>query len=119
MRASAEIDPKGILVVEDDDDIRETIREVLSDEGYHVHTAPNGRAGLDWLHDQDHHPRPNLILLDLMMPVMNGFEFLQALRQDAALKGIPVVVVSAWGDEARDAGANCFIAKPVDLSKLV
>ena len=60
--------------------------------GYVAHAAVNGRSGMDWLAD---HPVPNLILLDLMMPEMDGFEFLCELRKQPALGDVPVIVVTA------------------------
>ena len=60
--------------------------------GYVAHAAVNGRSGLDWLAD---HPAPSLILLDLMMPEMDGFEFLRELRKRPAFTDVPVIVVTA------------------------
>src|SRR5690606_28206772 len=89
---------KTILVVEDDADIREVLREVLEVEGFTVRTADNGKVGLEALEEIG---RPCLILLDLMMPVMNGLEFLAALRARSAPRSPPVVIVSAYSDIAR------------------
>ena len=103
-----------ILVVEDDTDVRESIREVLEDAGYHVATAANGKEGLDRLECA----RPSLILLDLMMPVMSGPELLAILQQRGS--DVPVVVVSAYCDHADEsAGVSGFISKPVRLQKLL
>jgi two-component system response regulator AtoC len=103
-----------ILIVEDDTDVRESIREVLEDAGYHVATAANGREGLDRLECA----RPSLILLDLMMPVMSGPELLAILQQRGS--DVPVVVVSAYCDHAdASAGVSGFISKPVRLQKLL
>jgi CheY-like chemotaxis protein len=107
---------RTILVVEDDDDIREVLREVLQDEGYAVRTAANGRAGLDSLGSEE---RPGLILLDLMMPVMSGWDFLAALRENPSLRSIPVLVVSAWGEQASRSGASGVLDKPLDLDRLM
>ncbi len=87
-------DPNGasILVVEDDEPTREALCRSLTSMGYSAHEAVNGRSGLDWLAI---HPAPNLILLDLMMPEMDGFEFLRELRQQPALVDLPVIVVTA------------------------
>jgi CheY-like chemotaxis protein len=105
-----------VLVVEDDDDIRATLEDVLAGDGYAVSGAANGREALALLETL---ARPCLILLDLMMPVMNGREFLAALRADDALAPIPVVIVSAWPDEARATkGAQGFVKKPVELDVL-
>src|SRR6187549_1262395 len=85
--------PAIILVVEDDTDIRESLVEVLEDEGFGVRAAADGRQALDVLRAE--RPLPDLILLDLMMPVMNGFQFREQQLSDAAFAGIPVVVVTA------------------------
>lgn len=84
-------------------------------EGYTVYTAGNGREGLDLLSTI---PAPCLILLDLMMPVMNGFEFMEARASHPALSRIPVVVVSAFAEKAKAILANGFVAKPVNLDHL-
>src|SRR5262245_22552685 len=99
--------PRSILVVEDDADTRESLRAVLEVARYDVRTASNGREALEVLARIE---APGLILLDLMMPVMSGFEFLAARREDAALERIPVVIVSAWRREAeKTKGAQGFI----------
>jgi adenylate cyclase len=95
--------PSGasILVVEDDLPTREALCRTLESMGYAAHVAVNGRSGLDWLAD---HPAPSLILLDLMMPEMDGFEFLQELRQRPAFADVPVIVVTAKELTAEDLG---------------
>lgn len=108
---------KCVLIVEDDADIRETLRQLLEMEGYEVQVATNGKEGLEALKTIQ---RPCLILLDLMMPVMNGWEFLQARQDDIFLATIPVVVVSAIHvDQAKNPGVTGFIKKPVDLEHLL
>ena len=82
----------SVLVVEDDQPTREALCRPLASMGYVAYEAVNGRDGLDWLSS---HPAPSLILLDLMMPEMDGFEFLRELRQRPALAGVPVIVVTA------------------------
>ena len=77
-----------VLVVDDDADIRDILGRALSLEGYDVGFAENGRDALDALGSQ---PRPCVVLLDLMMPVMNGIEFLDNVRADAALAETPVI----------------------------
>ena len=104
----------AVLVVEDEQDIRETLREILEMEGYRVRCASNGKEALDALAEM---PRPRLILLDLMMPVMSGYELLQALRANDDLSTIPVTVVSAVGD--RRATGTAVLRKPVDLETLL
>jgi CheY-like chemotaxis protein len=106
-----------ILLVEDDTDIRTTLKEVLELEGYDVVPAGNGKEAFDALQTMDVHPC--LILLDLMMPIMNGWEFLEAQQATAMLASIPVVVVSAAGDKARSAKAHGFIKKPIEVDGLL
>lgn len=107
----------SILVVEDDRDIREALRQALEVEGYTVSVAENGVVGLALLALA---PRPCLVLLDLMMPVMNGLEFLRELRQDEVLATIPVVMVTAYGELAAEArGAVGLVKKPIDLDVLL
>ena len=89
----------SVLVVEDDLPSRETLCRSLASMGYTAHAAVNGRSGLDWL---AHHPAPSLILLDLMMPEMDGFEFLRELRQRPAFADVPVIVVTAKELSAED-----------------
>ena len=83
-----------VFVVEDDADTREMLCRFLELEGYHVESAVNGQQALERLHAGAH---PSVILLDLMMPVMDGWQFRHAQAQDAALSTIPVIVVSAAG----------------------
>jgi signal transduction histidine kinase/DNA-binding response OmpR family regulator/HAMP domain-containing protein len=94
-------DPSGasILVVEDDLPTREALCRTLTSIGYVAHETVNGRSGLDWLAA---HPAPSLILLDLMMPEMDGFEFLRELRKQPAFVDIPVIVVTAKELTAED-----------------
>jgi CheY-like chemotaxis protein len=105
----------AVLVVEDEPDIRDTLRDILEMEGYRVRCASNGREALAALAEM---PRPELILLDLMMPVMSGYEFLKELRANDALATIPVTVVSAVGDQPVGHGEN-VLRKPVDLDTLL
>lgn len=108
---------KDILVVEDDEGIRDTLKLALELEGYTVTTAANGQEGLDVLPTM---PTPCLILLDLMMPVMNGWAFAEALRADMVLAPIPVVVVTAFAEKAaRVAQARAILKKPIDFDSLL
>ncbi|BDG04041.1 response regulator [Anaeromyxobacter oryzae] len=112
--------PARILLVEDDLSIRETIAELLAEEGYAVTCAANGAEALDLLSSD---AAPSLILLDLMMPVMDGWAFRSAQRRDPRLASIPVLVLSAGhgGDSVAVAGlgVDAFLAKPFDLDTLV
>lgn len=107
---------RPVLVVDDDDDIRESLCEALTEEGYEVVTAANGREALEAIEHMQGRP---LILLDLLMPVMNGWEVLEALKN--ARSDVPVVVLSAAADAARvlESGAIGFLAKPVRLERLL
>ena len=105
----------GILIVEDDESIRETFKLALEVQGYTVFTASNGKEGIEMLPKL---PRPCLILLDLMMPVMDGWDFVDALDQSMVLASIPVVVVTAFSDKAKFIKAKTIIKKPVDLDVL-
>jgi CheY-like chemotaxis protein len=110
--------PQSVVVVEDDPDIREAIREMLEFEGYPVVAFENGKEALERLHES---LNPGLIILDLMMPVMNGVQFLRARQGDEALADIPVFVVSAVGkqkDIIRE-GAQGFLRKPVDAGDIL
>ena len=104
-----------MIVVEDDDEIRATLRDVLEAEGYEVHTAANGQVAMDLLPEV---PRPCVMLVDLMMPVMSGWELVEALRKDRNFSKIPITIVSAVGGEGR-IGDTRFIPKPIDLDRLL
>ena len=90
-RHAATTKDRTVLVVEDDDATRELIRRTLEKQGWTIAEAPDGRAGLDKLAEI----RPDLVLLDLMMPVVDGFEFVATMREDKSFDDIPVVVVTA------------------------
>jgi CheY-like chemotaxis protein len=107
-----------VLVVDDDPAIRESLRDVLEAEGYAVVTAANGKEGLDLLRETR---TPCVILLDLMMPVMSGSEFLMVLRSHDVLSDIPVVIVSAWTREAAPLAplSQGIVRKPVRLDELL
>jgi two-component system response regulator CpxR len=102
----------SILVVDDDDSIREVLAEVLREEGYDVACASNGEQALSEVREHGH---PDLMLLDLMMPVMSGWELLEQLQASAELSRIPVVVVSAMNAP----GAWEHLAKPIELDRLL
>ncbi|HSN28564.1 MAG TPA: response regulator [Kofleriaceae bacterium] len=108
-----------VLVVEDDPDIRATLCEALEDNGYKAVAASNGVEALDYLRGAN--DRPCLILLDLMMPVMDGQTFREQQRADQALADIPVVVVSAYRDldKYRAELATDCLSKPVRLDTLL
>lgn len=106
---------RTVLVVEDDEGIRDTLRIFLELEGYTAFTAKNGQDGIDVLQTI---PNPCLILLDLMMPVMNGWEFIEVISKDAVRSSIPIVIVTAYADQASTINARGIIKKPIDLDVL-
>ncbi len=111
---------RHVLVIDDEPSIREMVTEILGDEGYQVATAANGLEAVEYLADVPE--PPCLILLDLMMPIMDGWEFSDRQHQDARLASIPVVVVSADANveqKAGSVGAAGFLRKPVQLAELL
>lgn len=112
--------PAEVLVVDDEPDIRDLLSELLEDEACTVTTAPHGAAALDYLHQTP--TLPKLILLDVMMPVMDGIAFLHAKLADPLLKDIPVVLLSAHlrlRPEVVQVPIEAFLPKPVDFDLLV
>jgi CheY-like chemotaxis protein len=112
--------PRGtVLVVDDDFDVRESLAEILRDEGYEVATAADGDEGLAWL---GAHAPPSLILLDWMMPRCDGAQFRARQAADARLASIPVVVLTAdlrISGKAHAVGASAFLPKPVTIARLL
>jgi CheY-like chemotaxis protein len=103
-----------ILVVDDDELLREAISEALVDEGYEVAVAPNGRRALEIMRAR----KVRLVLLDLMMPVMTGWQAYNEMRRDPELASIPVCVISANTDNA-PLGTACTLQKPFMLENLL
>ena len=109
--------PPTVLVIEDDQDTREMLGRFLELEGFHVETAANGRQALERLGSGI---RASVIVLDLMMPVMDGWQFRLEQIRDASLSHIPVIVVSAAGRDRIDKiKAEAYLSKPVDLDELL
>jgi CheY-like chemotaxis protein len=111
---------RPVLIVEDDVDAREFLRTYLGQAGYETRSAANGREGLQQLRAH----RPLLVLLDLSMPVMNGWEFRTAQQAltDRGLANVPVVVTSALSDcreHAAALGALAVLPKPIDFDRLL
>jgi CheY-like chemotaxis protein len=110
---------KNILIVEDDLDIREALAQILELEGYQVACADNGRDALSQL---TRSARPDLIILDIMMPVMDGWQFREEQKKNPALSPIPVIVISADGNACRSEMsrevAGC-LQKPVELDAFI
>ncbi|MGK5089543.1 response regulator [Bdellovibrionota bacterium FG-2] len=109
------MEKQSILIVEDDAAIRESLSEALLMRGFNTSLAANGREALN--HLQVASPKPELIILDLMMPVMTGWEFLDELYREASASRIPVIIVSAV--EAKDIKhpVSDVIAKPIELGR--
>ena len=108
-----------VLVVEDDAPARDELAALLAGHGYHIVSAGNGQEALDYLHG---HASPNLILLNLVMPGMNGWEFRDHQQRDPALTAIPVVVLSCVGRVAARAdglGDVGYLQKPVEAGALL
>ncbi|SET52825.1 response regulator transcription factor [Oceanicella actignis] len=109
-----------ILIAEDEPHIVESLRFLLEREGYRVSAAGDGEAALRLAAAT----RPSLLILDVMLPRMNGFEVLRRLRADAALRGTPVLMLTAKGQShdrrtAQEIGADAFITKPFSNSDVV
>jgi two-component system, chemotaxis family, chemotaxis protein CheY len=103
-----------ILVIDDDQGIREALAEILEMSGYRVAVAADGQEGVELL---EVGLEPSAIVLDLMMPRMDGWTFLERLRQDPKHHGVPVVVTSAVAAES-PAGADYCLQKPFDVGQL-
>jgi CheY-like chemotaxis protein len=105
-----------VLVVEDDAGIRESVCQILEDEGFPTVSACNGKEALATLRSMTSLPR--LILLDLMMPVMNGWEFYELISRDKSVSSIPVVVMSAQETDVYS-GSLRLLRKPLALDQLL
>ncbi len=113
---------KRILVVEDDSDVRDALVDALEIGGYEVATAANGELALGYLRHLRSVEMPNLILLDLMMPVMNGQQFCAEQQKDPALATLPVIVFTADGRPEQKTAALKIVGvmqKPIDLDELL
>lgn len=104
-----------ILLVEDDHDIRVAVRQALEMGKYTVHSAPNGRDALKLIRKQ----KPDLIILDMVMPLMDGEEFLRQKSSDESLSDIPVVLISAFEDKLKIHSDTPNMKKPLDLDLIL
>lgn len=105
-----------ILVVDDERTIRELLTDLLTDEGHHVVWASNGVRALQALEAE----RPDLVIMDVMMPEMDGREVLRRMRASQTLRDIPVIIMSAASTvDQPGSGADAFLAKPFDLHELL
>ncbi|RKG57097.1 response regulator [Corallococcus sp. AB011P] len=103
-----------ILLIEDEEDLRDAVATLLEMEGYRVAQCIHGEDAWSWLAS---HPRPGLVLLDLMMPVMNGQAFLARLSQERMLEGVPIIVLS--GSPFHPPGAVAYLRKPVAVGSMM
>jgi two-component system, cell cycle response regulator DivK len=111
---------KRILVVEDQPDNRQIIRDMLADTGYEIAEAENGEEALAAITKQ----RPDLILMDIQLPIMDGYAATRRIKTDPALKSIPVIAVTSYalsGEErkAREAGCDDYVPKPYSPRQLL
>jgi CheY-like chemotaxis protein len=107
----------SILLVEDDPGVRESILDALSSEGYDVTCAENGAQAMAALRDRQ--VSPSLLLVDLVMPVMNGAELVEAVRADATWSGIPVVLMTAASRRSGLPFVDAYLDKPFELDDLL
>jgi CheY-like chemotaxis protein len=109
-----------IMLIEDDESIRDMLNDLLEEEGYQVVSAQHGQQALAYLREQ--RPLPNLVLLDATMPVMNGWEFLAARSNEPELAAIPVIMLSAAATGAEQRAAQFkvqLVRKPIDIEQLL
>ena len=106
----------SILIIEDEVEIRENLKMFFELEGFQVFSADNGKEALKVLHAI---PKPSLILLDLLMPIMTGHEFLKEKTHEDGLADIPVCVISGVADDPKLDGAVGFIKKPFELDRVL
>jgi two-component system, cell cycle response regulator DivK len=111
---------KRILVVEDQEDLRGVLRDLLTGSGYAVAEATDGQAGVEMTRSE----RPDLVLMDIQLPVMDGYEATRQIKTDPNLKATPVIAVSSYamkGDEekARTAGCDHYVTKPYSPVQLL
>jgi two-component system cell cycle response regulator DivK len=112
---------RHILVVEDQEDSRQILRDLLGNAGYELTEAENGEEAIAAVAQR----RPDLILMDIQMPVLDGYEATRRIKADPALKDVPIIVVTSYassgGDEARARAAGCddFVPKPFSPRQLL
>ena len=111
---------RRILVVEDQEDNRQILRDLLGSADYEMDEAENGQEAIDAVAKQ----RPDLILMDIQLPIMDGYEATRRIKADPATKNIPIIVVTSYalsGDEgkAREAGCDAYVTKPYSPRQLL
>jgi CheY-like chemotaxis protein len=109
---------KTILVVDDESEILSTVRAILEDEGYRIEACSNGREALARLSEGE---RPDLVLTDVMMPYLSGIELVQKMKGAAALRDVPVILMSSVNPPAKkeNAGWDRFLKKPFSIDDLL
>ena len=112
--------PRSVLVVDDDPSVRTLLEMVLQVEGFTVRCAPNGARALEMIAEE----RPDVVLVDVMMPGIDGRALTRQLRHDPVTRTLPVVICSALADDPEQwqawaSGANSFVSKPFDIDALV
>jgi two-component system cell cycle response regulator DivK len=108
---------RSVLIAEDHEDSRDALRALLEAVGYRVHVATNGREAIE----QAIATRPDLILMDIMMPELDGLEATRALRGQQQFSGVPILVLTAMEgarERALEAGCDDYITKPIDVQAL-
>ena len=109
-----------VLIVEDQEDNRAILRDLLSNAGYELIEATNGEEGVALAQSE----RPDLILMDIQLPVLDGYEATRRIKGNASLKSIPIIAVTSYalsGDEAKaqEAGCDAYVAKPFSPRQLL
>ena len=108
---------RTILLADDDLDMRDVVQDLLEESGYDVIPARTGRQALDFL-SMDPEAPPALVILDLMMPIVTGWQVLEAIQRDSKLFKVPVVIISATCQD-RPTGATAFLRKPFQIEELL
>lgn len=108
------MEQRTVLVVDDEIDIRESLRDALKDEGYDVHLASNGQEALDLLPQL---PRPCAVILDILMPVMSGAEAFRTIRATPSLADVPILISTS--DPSRAPASALVMKKPISLDRLL
>jgi CheY-like chemotaxis protein len=108
---------QSILVVDDDDDFRQTLAEVLVEAGYPVQQAENGEKALQRAAEE----QPGIVLLDLKMPVLDGWGVMERMREDPQMSSVPILILSAYGFEWEQelVGAQGYIPKSVGMDEIL
>ena len=115
MAPAENLETAKLLVVEDDENARTALGDILDLEGYQVTLSANGREALEHLRCE---PLPDLIILDLQMPVMNGWQFRREQIKNAALAAVPVIVITAFQSPG-EIDVDDIVSKPIDIQQLL